>query len=145
MSFRNDGIQVQEYVYDFAVDGGAVSTITLSSKSDSDPLPVGAMVSKVTMRVLTAFTSGGAATLDCGSGDDPDGYLTAIPVASLTANAMFNAYNEAGALLWDNTNDAPLDLYIDDATTGAVSITINTAAMTAGKAVFMVEYKMSTL
>lgn len=141
MAFKNDGVQVQEYVYDFAVDGGAVSTITLSNKDGVDPLPTGAIVKAVTLRVLTAFTSGGSATLAWGNGDDPDGYSGAgIAVASLVAGFLANGWDNASALLWDDTNDHQIPLLIDDATTGAVVVQIGTAAMTAGKAVIMVEY-----
>ncbi len=139
--FKNQGVCVQEYVYDFSVDGGAASTIVLSDKSGVDPLPVGAIVKQVTAKVLTAFTSGGSATLAWGHGGDPDGYSgTAIAVASLTANSLFNGWDNAAALLWDDTNDHAIPVAVVDASTGAVSVTIATAAMTAGKMVILVEY-----
>lgn len=139
--FKNKELCVQEYVYDFSVDGGAVSTITLSSKSGVDPLPVGAIVKSVSAQVLTAFTSGGSATLSWGNGDSVTAYSgTAIAVASLTANAVFNGMGNGSSSLWDDTQDSPKLLYIDDATTGAVVVAIATAAMTAGKMVLCVEY-----
>lgn len=132
---------VQEFVWDFAVDGGAVSTITLSGKNGKLPIPVGAIVKAVTARVVTACTSAGAATLSWGNGDDADGYSgTAIALGSLTENALFNGWDNGAALLWDDTNDHQIPLYIDDTTTGAFTATIGTAAMTAGKVVFVVEY-----
>lgn len=141
MPFGNNGIQVQEYVYDFAVDGGAVSTISLSGKANKDPLPAGAIVMDCVMRVLTAFTSGGSATLAIGNTADDDGYLPAIAVASLTAGACFTAAQQAGALLWDNTNDANLAYGVTStANTQDVAAKIATAAMTAGKAVICMEY-----
>lgn len=140
-SFKNAGVHVQEYVYDFDVDGGAVGAIALSSKDNKSVLPVGAVVKRVTALVKTAFTSGGSATLAWGNTDDADGYSgAAIAVASLTAGALFNGYDNGAALLWDDTNDHPIDVYVADAADGAFSVTIGTAAMTAGKAVFMVEY-----
>lgn len=136
-------VLVQEYVYDFAVDGGAQGTIVLSDKNGKAPLPVGAIVKDVTARVVTQCTSGGSATVAWGNGDDTDGYTThgsPIAVASLTANAMFNAAGLDSALLWDGTNDHMIPLYIDDATTGNFSFVIGTADLTAGKIVFIVEY-----
>lgn len=137
--FRNK-LHVQEYIYDFSVDGGATGTLTLSNKTGYDPLPIGAIVCNAKMWVSTACTSGGSATVDVGNGDDDNGYLTAIAVASLTANSVHSSQVEAGALLWDDTNDAELYYYVDDATTGATVFKINTAALTAGKCLVMVDY-----
>lgn len=143
---KNGGVQVQEYVYDFAEDGGAQSTITLSSKSGSSPLPVGAIVVAVHTRVETALTSGGSAVLSWGNGDDADGYSgAAAAVAGFTANALNNGWDNAAALIWDDTNDHQIPLYIDDVTTGAVSFTIGTADLTAGKVVILVEYYADSL
>lgn len=140
-SFKNDGVQVQEYVYDFSDDGGAVGAITLSTKDGVDPVPTGAIIKRVSAKVLTAFTSGGSVTLAWGNGDDADGYSgSAIAVASLTANALFNGYDNGAALLWDDTNDHAIDVNVADSDDASFSVTIGTAAMTAGKAVFLVEY-----
>src|SRR5947209_3856501 len=46
--------------YDFGVDGGAISTITL--RSNSGPLPNGAIVLGGYIDVTTLFTTGSAAT-----------------------------------------------------------------------------------
>lgn len=140
-AIKNYGVNVQEYVYDFAVDGGATSTIALSAKAGVAPLPIGAIVSAVKLKVLTTFTSGGSATLEWGNTTDPNGYSGAtVAVASLTAGAVFNGWDNAAALLWDDTNDHPIDLNIAVANDAVVSVTIATAAMTAGKAVILVEY-----
>jgi hypothetical protein len=142
LGFKNDGLKVNEYVYDFSTDGGAVSTISLSGKSGEAGLPDGSVVHRVHARALTACTSGGAATIAWGNTADPDGYSgTAIAVASFTANATFNEASGAGALLWDNTNDAGLDYAVTStAGTQDFSLTIGTAALTAGKIVFQVEF-----
>ena len=134
---------IQEYVYDFAVDGGAQGTIVLSNKDGKSPLPIGAIVKNVTAQVVTQCTSDGSATVAWGNGDDTDGYTThgsPIAVASLTANALFSAAELDSALLWDGTNDHYIPLYIDDATTGNFSFVISGADLKAGKIVFMVEY-----
>lgn len=142
---RNNGIQVAEYVYDFAVDGGAVGAINLHAKAGKGVLPVGAIIKAVTAKVVTAFTSGGSATLVWGNGDDADGYSGAtIAVASLTDNALFNGWDNGAALLWDDTNDHQIPVNVADAADGQFIVTIGTAAMTAGKALFLVEYLMPT-
>lgn len=142
-SFKNAGVHVQEYVYDFADDGGAQGEIFLSSKANKEPIPVGAIITRVTAQVLTTFTSGGSATLAWGNDDDPDGYSGAAQaVASLTANTVFNGYDNAAALLWDDTNDHVIYVPVVNEDDGEVSVTIGTADMTAGKMVILVEYYM---
>lgn len=146
MPFKNNGVQVQEYVYDFAVDGGAQGEIFLSSKSGYAPVPNGAIIKRVVGKVVTAFTSGGSATLAWGNDDDPDGYSgSAIAVASLTDNALFNGYDNGAALLWDDTNDHAIDVAVINEDDGEFSVTIGTADMTAGKMIFLVEYYLPSL
>lgn len=143
MAFKNDGVQVQEYVYDFSEDGGAQGEIVLSDKAGRAPVPVGAVIKRVTAKVLTQLTSGGSAVLSWGNGDDADGYSgTAQAVAGFTANALFNGYDNGAALLWDDTNDHPIDVNVADADDGKVGFTIGTADLNAGKMVILVEYYM---
>lgn len=140
-TLKNKGVLVQEYVYDFSVDGGAQGAINLHAKNNKAVIPAGAVIKGVSMRVLTAFTSGGSATLAWGNGDDADGYSgAAIAVASLTVDAVFNGWDNGGALIWDDTNDHPIYVPVINAADGQMIVTIGTADMTAGKAVFMVEY-----
>lgn len=132
---------IQNYIYDFAVDGGTVSTISLSAKDGAKELPAGAIVKTVYGVVLTAFTSGGSATLTWGNTSDIDGYSGAtIAVASLTAGAVFNGWDNGAALLWDDTNDHAIYYRVNAANTLDFSVSIATAAMTAGKMEFVVEY-----
>ena len=129
----------QEYVYDFAEDA-ATGVVVLSDKATKNALPVGAIVTGVALKVLTAFASG--TSMSWGNGDDADGYSgTAIVTASLTLNALFNGWDNAAALLWDDTNDHAIYNNVADAADGSVSVTI-AGTMTAGKAVLMVEYLM---
>ena len=141
MPHRGALYHVGEYVYDFSVDGGDVGEIVLSSKPAKAAVPVGAIVKAVTAKVATAGASAGSATLAWGNGDDADGYSgTAIAVASLTAGAVFNGWDNAAALIWDDTNDHPIPVYVADAADGQVSVTIGTAALTAGKVAVILEY-----
>ena len=143
MTFKNDGVQTQEYVYDFSVDGGAAGAIVLSSKANKSNIPIGAIITRVTAKVLTALTSGGSATLAWGNGDDADGFSGATAaVAGFGANTLFNGWDNAAALLWDDTNDHALDVNVSTADDGRFDFLITTADLTAGKMVFMVDYKM---
>ncbi len=128
MGFKNDNMLVQEYVYDFDVDGGAIGAIDLSAKASKEPLPVGAVAKRYTRKVLTAFTSGGSATVAVGNGDSATKYESAVAVASLTANALAEDNAALNAIL--------------DAADGQLIVTIATADLTAGKAVYMVEFHM---
>ena len=66
--------------YDFAVDGGAISTIALTALT---PIPSGSVVVGGYIDITTACTSGGAATIAC-QVNAADDVLTAVAVASWT-------------------------------------------------------------
>lgn len=133
---------VQEYVYDFAEDGGTDDTfIDLSAKAGYAPLPATAVVTDVGLYVLTTV-SGSSSTIDVGNTTDPNGFMAAIAEGSLTAGAAIRAGEQAGALLWDDTNDHMIAFPVSagDADDADFGITIGTADLTAGKIVFWVEY-----
>lgn len=130
----------QEYLWDFSVDGGAVSAIALSSKNGKDSLPLGAVVVDVVAKVETLCTSGGSATLAWGPTADADGFSgPAIAVASLTAGAVFGR-EQKPALLQDDTAKAAKYHSCIVANDADFKVTIGTAAMTAGKVSFTVLY-----
>lgn len=115
----------QEYVYDFAKHGGAVSFISLTVPANK--LPLGSIVTSVHYRIVTAFTSGGAATVALGSEASAASYLAAT------------AYNN-GAYALDNVAAAAIGVPNLIATTeGNFGITVAGAALTAGKVMFVVE------
>ena len=153
MSILNK-MHMQEYLYDFADDAGAQGVIDLSAKANKAVVPLGAIVKSVTMKVVIAFTSGGAATLTWGDGVDADGYSgTAIAVASLTDNSVFHGNEDQaapGALLWANIATTPDTVRklsgqaVTSAATGQVRMTIGAADMTAGRMVVLVEYLLPT-
>lgn len=141
MPYSNDNVLVQEYVYDFAEDGGATGELNLETKANASAVPVGAIIKGVSAKVLTTCTSGGSATVAWGNEDDEDGYSgSAIAVASLTAGSVFNGWDNAAALLWDDTNDHPIYVNVANSADAEFKLTIGAAALTAGKIVFMVEY-----
>ncbi len=67
--------------YDFAVDGGAISTIAITAGL---PIPSGSVVIGGYVDVTTQLTSGGAATIAC-QVEGANDILTAVAVASWTA------------------------------------------------------------
>lgn len=127
-NISNANIQVVEFLYDFAVHGGAVSTIDLSSRLNS-ALPVGSAIMRVSYFVETAMTSGGLATVSIGDSGSAVRYLAAT------------AFN-AGAFAVNNLAIAAIGLphQVLTANAGKFAIAIAAAALTAGKLRFYVEY-----
>jgi hypothetical protein len=112
--------------YDFAIEGGAVSQITLRG----DTLPSGAFVDEAVLIVETVPTSGGGATVSVDS----------------EAAADLNAADAISGAPWSVAKSQTLDkLYAVNAgvkTTAdrAIKITVGTAALTAGKFKVVVGY-----
>jgi len=132
---------VQEYIYDFAADGGAQGAIDLSAKAGFAPLPQGAIVTKVGLKVLTAVV-GTSSTVAVGVTTDADGFMAAIAEATLVDEYVTLSGAQAGALLWDDTNDHDIPFLVNSANDADVSITIGTADLTAGKLAIWVDYYM---
>jgi len=140
MSFRNDGMHVQEYVYDFAVDGGTDDTkIDLSAKAGYSPLPSGAVVKQVSLKVITAVV-GSSSTVIVGNTTDPNGFMEAIAEATLIDEYVTMGGAQAGALIWDDTNDHQVPFLVNSDNDGDFQMLIGTADLTAGKIVFWVDY-----
>lgn len=120
------------YEYDFAVSGGAVSTISLVAIPTPNIMEAGMIVEKVTVYMDTAFTSSGAPTIKLGNSVDDDGYFVDFYALGTLANS-FQTGKVAGALVWDDTNDVNLNYLIPSLAGAIPKIVIGTAAITAGK------------
>lgn len=105
-------------IYSFTTDGGAVSTIT---PRKTFVLPKGAIIVGGTINSVTAGTSGGAATVSVGTsaGSSTTSLLGATAIASFSLNALINSAA---------TFAAPVKL----SATGSITVTVATAALTAG-------------
>lgn len=128
----SSGIKTASGEYDFAVDGGAVSTITLrSSNSLGNAVGIGSVILGGYIEVDTLVTSGGAATM--GVNSEAAGDLLAATVVS-------------GAP-WSTTGRKSIIPVFTGATTvkttaaRALTVTIATAALTAGKFRVVVFYR----
>lgn len=111
--------------YDFAVDGGAVSTITLRG----DSIPSGAVIREALVKVQTVPTSGGAATIAL----DSEG------AGDLKSAAAYNGapYSSTGTkVLTQTLTTAP----ITTTAKRSITATIAAAALTAGKFKVLVRY-----
>lgn len=120
--------------FDFAVDGGAVSTITLRSAGGAslgNTIPAGSVITGGYLEVDTAVTSGGAATL--GVNSEGEGDLVAGTVVS-------------GAP-WSTTGRKSLTPAFTGATSlkttaaRSLAVTVGVAALTAGKFRVVVFYR----
>ncbi len=134
---------LQQYEYDFAVDAGAAGAFNLHAKNNKAVIPVGAIITNVTAKVVTAVTADGSATLTWGNGDDGDGYCThgsPIAVATFADNYVTNAASLDSALLFDGTNDHMIPYAVTTAAQGQLILTVAAANITAGKILFFVEY-----
>lgn len=135
MSYPKNEVLHREYLYDFSVDGGATGEIELSAKSGAEDLPAGAFIENVYCEVLTAVTSGGAATVSWGSSNDLDGYSgSAKGKAALVADAAFDGAADSGALCPSVVGSTAGDEHF--------SINVGTAALTAGKLRFYVRFNV---
>ena len=106
-------------------------------------LPSGCYIEEAVLVVTSAFTSGGAATLDIGlmlddndgtySTKDDDGIDAAIAVGSLSADARIVCNGAlVNTTVTDSVNGLPLP----------ISVGYGTAAFTAGSAELVIRYKL---
>jgi hypothetical protein len=119
------------YEYDFAVSGGAVGDIDLVNKG-MNALSVDTVITGFTIYVETALTSGGSATITMGNSADRDGYAVDF-FAAAAAGAVIRGGEQAGALVWDDTNDHEINYKPASAAASVPSVSVGTAALTAGK------------
>jgi hypothetical protein len=131
MNWKNDGLLVKEYVYDFAVHGGAVNTDIEISALDNR-LPVGAILVDAVFKVETAIV-GTSSTFAIGNATTNVGYLPATAEATLAAAYLGSAAKNKSTLLWDDSNDNLIPYSIADADKSKVVARIGTANLTAGK------------
>ncbi len=130
MSFQKNHELEFVYTYDFARDGGAVSTIPLTC-SGANAMAAGLVITDFEIYVSALFTSGGSATCTLGNTVDDDGYSVDF-FAAATLGAVLRPGNAAGALVWDDTNDVQKPYLIPSAAGAVPNLKIGTAALTAG-------------
>lgn len=115
--------------YDFTNDGGAVGAITLTNTVS---IPAGAVVLASALRVTTAVTSAGSATISVGTtaGSGAASIAAATAKASLTDDTVVQGI--------DYSTTKPFVM----TAAGNVNVTVATAAVTAGVVEIFVLYTM---
>lgn len=128
----NKGVQVAQFTWDYAVDGGSLGFKDLTTKLNN-ALPAGASILRISYYVETAMSSSngsGSATLAVGDSGSGGRYKSAA------------AYDNA---VWaDETlaslSAAALPNQVGSAAEGLIGVTVGTSALTAGKIHFLVEF-----
>ncbi len=136
--FKNDGIQVAEFQYDFAVHGG-VKDVDIEISSANNRLPVGAIIQDCVAIIETAVV-GSSSTVGLGNATSSVGYLTATAEATLVANYVAHAEKNKSVYLYDDSADSSLYYRVADAAGSKVMVRIGTANLTAGKFKVMLTY-----
>lgn len=122
--------QILRAKYDFSISGGAVGAIQLLDENGKPAvIPSKCIITKVLVDVITAPTSGGAATIALGANTSTD-IKAATAIASYTGIVACVPVETAASAV-KTTADR------------IVTATIATAALTAGKFYVMVEYIVS--
>lgn len=116
------GVRTDSVLYDFSSDGGAIGNVDFGRI-----LPAGAIITAVYSDEITALTSGGAATVQLQAG--------AIDLTDAIAFDTGFAGSESQALASSATA-------IKISADSELKIDIATAALTAGKLRFYVEYRL---
>ena len=135
---RDNGLNAQNGVKTMVFelkDATALGTSDVNPQPNDAFIPAGAYITKASLVVTTAFTSGGSATLGIGLQQadgtiiDADGIDAAVAVADLAAN---KAVVCNGALVGGTATVGAANAYM--------SLVYGTAAFTAGAAKLVIEY-----
>lgn len=114
--------------YDYASTGGAVGTQTLKGADGGDvKIPAGSLITRVWKNVTTTLASGGSATVQLGTSEDPDAFIAAT------------AYNNAAHVGLD-AHSAAVPQKVGSGGDVTLTMDIATAALTGGAFEQWVEY-----
>ena len=124
---------VAQATYDFAVSGGAVSTITLPGYHS---IPINGLITNVRVDVQTIVTSAGAAEIALTAGG------VTLKAAETIANCEYDATGLVDVIRAGNAGATGTAKYIPikATSTAGIAIAITVAALTAGKLNVWVEY-----
>lgn len=125
----------KEFLYDFAEDGGATGTITMTAVDpNGSTFDEGFIIQDVMVVNEEALASTGTPTITFGPSADTDGYMVDCYAKVASVNTVCRAGEVDGALVWDSTADAKKGYRIGSATnTQDLKMVIGTAPLTAGK------------
>ncbi len=120
----NSGLRVAKATYDFAVDGGAMATITPAANAT---IPINAIIMGGAINNITVETSGGGATIALGLSAGGGGAAALLAAAAISGAP------------WSSTGIKAIIPVFSAATmikmtaAGVITLTVATATLTAGK------------
>lgn len=120
---KNKDVQVQEYEWDFAAQGGATGSYDLTSRPNKEPLELGTIIKAVNIKVMTAASGAGSAAF--GSGAASATYKTAAASGGYAADGL-TVYSTPFVVTSENL--------------GKVVMAIAGAPLTGGKIKVLVEF-----
>ena len=128
--------QLARFEYDFAVDGGAVSSIPL--RANISELSEGMIISDMYVFVEEALTSAGSGHTVTIGNTDVDGFFADINALAVANNSAIRVGEVAGALMYDDTNDHLLAYRVGSDV--SLDLVVGVEALTAGKLTVYVEF-----
>jgi hypothetical protein len=132
---RYDGLYVAKAIWDFATDGGAISTITPAL---SDTIPANAIVCGGLLNsVIAPVGASGTISVGTKAGSGAATILAATAITAMTLDAVIE-------LLGTNSQAATQKPSFKMTAAGAITITIATTAMTAGRLEIFVFYVVAS-
>lgn len=120
LNLADEGFEIVKMVYDFSVDGGAVSFLQGCQAGQQ------LVVNKAYMKVQTTCTSGGSATVSVGQTGGVASLVAATAVASLTAGAVIAgvAATGAGGIKIAAADYLGLDIAVAALTAGKIEVVL---------------------
>lgn len=116
MAQFDEGMEIIKIEYDFANDTGAVAFYNgFQAKQKM-------VLHKAIMKVHTACTSGGLATVSVGKTGAVAGFVAATAVASLTADAIIAGVPSAGGVIIAADDYVGLDIAVAALTAGKIEV-----------------------
>lgn len=122
-TFGNDS-EIIKTVYDFSKDTGATGTYVMTAGAEA-----ACMVKLLAIKVDAAVTSAGAATLIVGTSADDNAFIESEGKASFTL----------GAVVTPASVTTGINGFVKLAADATLDVTVETAALTAGKLTFVWE------
>jgi hypothetical protein len=129
------------YEYSFAVDGGAISSITLRNLG-INALAAGMIIEDIQILVTEAFAGSATPTCTLGISGTTAGFLADFYASASTINTPIRVGEVAGSLMWDDTNDHQISYRIPNAASAIPLLTIASQALTAGKMVVVFKVRV---
>jgi len=132
---------IKEFVYDFSKDAGTIGTQSLKAVGpNGNTFDEGLLIVDLFVVVEAAVTSAGTPTVTIGNTSSSTGYMADIFSKVGAINSTVRSGEVDGSFIWDTTNDSAKAYRIGSAANVQdLTLSIGTAALTAGRLRFIIE------